>query len=221
MKVNIGPYKDYLSTHRIKCDYLELMYGEKWYDIKEEQYVWIDHLVAGFLDGIDFCLKPINKLFYNRKVKVHIDKYDVWSMDHTLALIIDPMLKQLRRQKHGSPHVDSEDVPDYLRPKEEANADNDYLDDTLHARWDWVLDEMIWTFEQHAADDDSQQFHHNSDNIDIKFEETHSGLSTLMFGSKDESKPAHHFDSKAYKKHSDRKANGRRLFAKYYEGLWD
>jgi hypothetical protein len=52
MKVNIGPYKSDLTTHRVKCNYLELMYGEDWYDVNEEQYVWIDHIVVGILDGI-------------------------------------------------------------------------------------------------------------------------------------------------------------------------
>jgi len=37
-----------------------------------------------------------------------LDPYDTWNMDHTLALIIVPMLKQLKATKHGAPCVDDE-----------------------------------------------------------------------------------------------------------------
>jgi len=46
---------------------------------------------------------------------VKIDRWDTWSMDHTLAKIILPMLKQLKDTKHGSAIVDLEDVPEELR----------------------------------------------------------------------------------------------------------
>ena len=39
------------------------------------------------------------------KVSVHIDDFDTWSMDHTLAYIIEPMLKQLKETKQGGPYV--------------------------------------------------------------------------------------------------------------------
>ena len=42
-----------------------------------------------------------------RKIDIQIDRYDTWNMDHTLALIVLPMLKQLKKEKHGSPMVDS------------------------------------------------------------------------------------------------------------------
>jgi len=86
-----------------------------------------------------------------QKVKVHIDKWDTWSMDHTLAPIILPMLKQLKETKHGAPYVDPDDCPKDLRPKEQ----NEYgTDDTHFARWDWVLDEMIYAFDCKANKDD-------------------------------------------------------------------
>ena len=52
---------------------------------------------------------------FERKIVIHIDDYDTWSMDHTLAPIIAPMLKQLKATKHGAPFVDDEDVPEHLR----------------------------------------------------------------------------------------------------------
>jgi len=91
-----------------------------------------------------------------RKISIRIDKYDTWSMDSTLALIIHPMLIQLKQTKHGSPWIDDEDVPEELRSTSAPPKENEWdADDNHHARWDWVLDEMIWAFETHL-DDESQ-----------------------------------------------------------------
>jgi len=78
-----------------------------------------------------------------RREEVQIHNYDTWSMDHTLALIIEPMLRQLKDTKHGAPYVEPEDVPEELRPSEK---DEYGTDDTHFKRWDWVLDEMIFAF---------------------------------------------------------------------------
>ena len=39
-----------------------------------------------------------------KKSKIQIDKFDVWSLDHTLAEIILPCLLQLKDVKHGLPN---------------------------------------------------------------------------------------------------------------------
>ncbi len=75
-----------------------------------------------------------------QKVKVHIDPWDTWAMDSTLAEIVLPMLYQLAKTKHGSPMVDEEDVPWELR--------GDHHDDLVHDRWDWVMTEMIYAFQK-------------------------------------------------------------------------
>lgn len=94
----------------------------------------------------DFCEWFYIKL--KRAEFVHVDKYDVWNMDHTLAKIIHPMLIQLKESKQGSPNVDFEDVPEYLRPS--PSQYNYYeegrLDDYYHDRWDYVVDTMIYAF---------------------------------------------------------------------------
>jgi hypothetical protein len=50
-----------------------------------------------------------------QKTSIKIHKWDTWSMDHTLAPIILPMLVQLKETKHGAPMVDMKDVPKELR----------------------------------------------------------------------------------------------------------
>ena len=86
-----------------------------------------------------------------RDIDIVIHPYDTWNMDHTLALLIVPMLKQLKATKHGAPNVDCIDVPMKLQPtqlevvryREEGETDKNFF-----KRWDYVIDEMIWAFEQ-------------------------------------------------------------------------
>jgi hypothetical protein len=79
---------------------------------------------------------------------VHIDKYDVWNMDQTLAKIIHPMLVRLKETKQGSPNIDLEDVPDYLKPSDSQYSyyEEGKLDVYYHDRWDYVIDTMIYAF---------------------------------------------------------------------------
>lgn len=80
----------------------------------------------------------------DRVVNVIIDDHDTWNMDHTLALIIHPMLLQLKKNKAGAPYVDDEVVPNDIRSTMSTRDDD--VDEFWHKRWDWVLDEMIWSF---------------------------------------------------------------------------
>jgi len=92
----------------------------------------------------------------NRAETVVIDDYDVWNLDHSLALIIVPALKILKEKKHGAPFVDNEDVPRELimtagkkkRYEKYGETDEHYFD-----RWDYIMDEMIWAFQQKLEDD--------------------------------------------------------------------
>ena len=138
---------------------------------------------------------------------VKIDYYDTWSMDHTLAHIIVPMLKQLQATKQGSAQVDPEDVPEHLRPTEPAGPNNGYTDNTVHDRWNWALEEMIWAFEQKLRDDaDSQFYDHSGVN-------PNAGLNTQIGQIK--------VDQAGLDAYHKRMSNGFKLFGKYYQGLWD
>lgn len=85
-----------------------------------------------------------------RKVEIEVEDFDTWNADHTLALIIHPVLVKLKEQKHGSPFVENEDAPEELR-------DNGN-DETIHERWSWVLDEIIHAFESLKNEDWDSQF---------------------------------------------------------------
>jgi hypothetical protein len=154
----------------------------------------------------------------NRRVKVHIDRYDTWNMDSTLAPIVLPMLIQLKETKHGAPYVDLDDVPKELQPKKQTKKqkDNGETDSTHFERWDWVMDEMIFAFAS-KLEDWEEQFY--SGEHDVYFEELDdgSGMSEMKRG------PNYTFkvDREGMQAYQDRISNGFRLFGKYYEALWD
>ena len=51
----------------------------------------------------------------HRHVKIQIEKFDTWNLDHTLAMIILPALIQLKYTKHGIPGNLEEIPEDYNR----------------------------------------------------------------------------------------------------------
>jgi len=230
MKVYIGPYTSDLIPVRSWENRYEIWRRPKTYYLPEQEYTKFDKIVFGFFDKFSDIVLPLNRWSNNRerKVKVRIDNYDAWSGNHTLGMIIAPTLKKLKKVKHGYPHVHNEDVPKELRfemtQEQKDNWDGD-VDAKHEARWEWILDEMIWAFEQHADPNDGEdQFHHNVDQLDMTFAPyaDDSNYSTLnMNYQKDPSKPAYWVDEEGKMKHHTRKVNGVRLFAKYYESLWD
>lgn len=225
MKVNIGPYKGDLIPVRSWERSYEWFRSEN-YSHAEKDWKWFDKIIYKGFDWLWELALPINRWANQRKrkIKVHIDNYDIWSADHTLALIIHPVLLKLRENKQGSPNVALEDVPAELHPSEPAGPDNGYTDSTVHERWAYVLDEMIWAFEQCLKDDKGDdQFHHNPEQLEMVFVPIEGKTaSTVEFNDqKDPTKPKYWVDREAKKLHYDRISNGLRLFAKYYFGLWD
>mgnify|MGYP003346543303 FL=1 len=147
---------------------------------------------------------------------VKIDRYDTWDMDKTLSPIILPMLKQLKATKQGAPNVDDEDVPEELKSTSADPKENDWDTDSNHfKRWDYVLDEMIWAFEQLVDDNwEDQYYTGESDYIFVKNDD---GFSELQKG------PNHtqEWDCDGWTNHHKRIDIGTRLFGKYYRNLWD
>jgi hypothetical protein len=125
--------------------------------------------------------------------QIIIHPYDTWNMDHTLALIILPMLKQLKETTHGAPAVSLQDVPESLWPVGEKGMSKLYqgeTDDNYFKRWEYVLDEMIYAFNCKV----------NKEEVYMRFDIS---------------------DKESMDKEQERISNGFRLFGKYYENLWD
>ena len=185
------------------------------------------------LEPISIAIQKFLDFVHPQIEYIKIDKYDTWSMDSTLAPIILPMLKQLKATKHGSGVVDLEDVPEHLRCDTTEEWDEQKClefynehevkegDRDIHARWDWVLDEMIWAFEQLCDDDNEKQFHsgkHDSKSVACAWDE--NGKPTI-YGTVKGPNDTWKFDSEGFEKHQARINNGTRLFGKYYRNLWD
>jgi hypothetical protein len=155
-----------------------------------------------------------------RKIYVHIDRWDTWSMDNTLSHIILPMLKQLKETTHGAPWVDDEDVPEHLRstsapPLTEEQKNIHDVDDNHFKRWKWVLDEMIFAFQSEVDDVWEDQF--TTGEYDLRSKKTDDDLYQMVPG------PNHTVvtDWDGRKAYAERMKNGYRLFGKYYQNLWD
>jgi hypothetical protein len=154
--------------------------------------------------------------FRKQRVDIHIDRWDTWSMDHTLAEIVLPMLRQLKATKHGSPNVDDDDVPEHLRSTAAPPRENEWdIDAFHHDRWEWVMSEMIFAFDSKVNDSWQEQFHSGHHHHLMK--KLDNSMREMIEG------PGHtaKFDAEGYTAYQARISNGFRLFGKYYEGLWD
>ena len=196
---------------------------------EKRQYVerpaWVEK-ASDYLTPISVAIQWVLDRVHPEIKYIKIDRWDSWSMDYTLTPIILPMLKQLKATKHGSPFVDDEDVPEHLRSTAAPPKQNDWdTDDNHHARWDWVMSEMIFAFEHKA--DDSWEDEFRSGEIDFvsvpvdingnvvpKGEHTHYRMDR---GPND----TYQCDYEGMQEVEKRIQNGFRLFGKYYQALWD
>lgn len=143
-----------------------------------------------------------------RKVEIQIDPWDSYTAGHTLALIALPLIKQLKETKHGSAMVDDEDVPEEIRSTSAAPKENEWdTDEFVHARWEWVLDEILFALEQHTDDDAESKFY---DHSDVNEEDD---LMTQVRSIK--------IDREGLDAHQKRAQNGFRLLGLYWTNLWD
>lgn len=192
MKIYIGPYKNWVGPYQI-ADLLQYV------GVSEDRC----RLIGEWLDK-KTPLTKVCKWFYNkrkRNVKIKIHNYDVWNMDNTLSYIILPLLKEMKEDKQGSPFVDNEDIPIELRSE---NQDEFGVNKLQHERWDWVFNEIMWTFEQiHPEHDWEDQYYTDKDPSEMK-----------------NKYDIFNIDSDGYKKHQERINNGLKLFGKYYQALW-
>jgi hypothetical protein len=122
-----------------------------------------------------------------------------------------------------------EDVPEHLRytTKEDWDSQQSFAfyheheikegEADIHARWNWVLDEMIFAFE-HLVDD-SWEEEYSSGEINMIFvpDDENPKLKRMEHG------PNHTYvcDYEGIMKVHERIDNGLRLFGKYYRNLWD
>jgi hypothetical protein len=213
MKVNIGTYKSWFGPHQM-ADLLQKVgvSEDRCYKIGE----WLSETPVTWV-----CQKIEDKR--KRKISIKIDKWDTWSMDHTLSLIVLPMLKQLKERKHGAP-ADMEGFGRcsynngtqthfgfYKQGDEDADAAG-------FTQWDGILEKMIWSFTEIVKDEDPDfwivkpVWH---DKWDDNWVEEENGMSRLKI------KSAGKVDTDAMREYHKKVQEGLSLFGKYYRNLWD
>jgi len=238
MKIKIGPYKDWFGPYQLaellmfwvpkeKDEHGFLHTADRVHKFGE----WLAHgkvlpepkvgdTYTMWEDRPHTCLYKFLSWIHSKKertIKVHIDRWDTWSMDDTLAHIILPMLKQLKETKHGAPYVDPKDVPKELHGKKltKKQKDNGEVDDKHFERWDWVLDEMIFAFDSKVNDGWEEQF--ETGEYDLQWKKLEGGMSEMVRGPND----TREYDWEGRKAYQERISNGFRLFGTYFENLWD
>lgn len=87
-----------------------------------------------------------------RKNVVEIDPQDTWCIPWTISQMLTPLLKQLKGTKHGFGAIKKEDVPECL-----SETYDDY--GFSEKSYNWVLDELIWTFEEVSTDYEGEPYY--------------------------------------------------------------
>ena len=175
-----------------------------WDDIELEDYpevpVKLATIISRTISWITNKCKP-------QQFVVKLDPWDTWSMEYTLAQIIHPMLVQLHKTNHGSPFVDDGDVPEHLRSTSAPPKEHEWDIDALHHdRWEYVMQELIWTFAQLKNSDHDKQFYTFNHEPNQTFEQPIQNTKV---------------DKTGLEQHQQRIDNGLRLFGRYYQALWD
>jgi hypothetical protein len=226
MKLYIGPYRDWIGPYQIAE---KLLF---WRNKNSDAVYKFGRFLAGSEEKPSILNRFLEWIhsFKKRKVKIKLHPYDTWNMDETLSIIILPLLLQLKEQKPGSPNVDLEDVPEDLRVDYSKNLEYNqqqafdfYADDEfehtemdIHARWEWVLNEIIWTFEQlHPSNNWQEQYYSGKLSLDKK-QLDDSNLVELVESKNSTFK----IDHEGLNNHQNRIDNGLKLFGKYYQALW-
>jgi hypothetical protein len=231
MQVKIGPYKNWIGPYQIAealCFWAGKEKDEYGFPKTKD---WVHNFGEWLAGGEDkdswlqkACIWIESKR--TRKIKVKIDRWDTWSMDHTLSYIVLPMLKQLKETKHGAPFTDDEDVPEHLRSTTAEPKENEWDTDSNHfLRWDWIMDEMIFAFECELDDSWEDAFRSGvMDTIWVPVDREGNTVpeeEAKLFHMADGPNHTYQCDYEGMKVVQARISNGFRLFGKYYQGLWD
>ena len=195
MKVKIGPYLNWWGPYQIFKLFTKLGFSEDTTDRwAKDCPIWFANLCQWVHDR------------RKRTIKIKLDKYDTWSMDSTLALIIIPMLKQLQRDRHGIPGAmfenDQMTEGDYYKAAEE--------------KWDNIVRHMIWSFEQ-ILEEEHDAFVIIEGKLDLDKYPEDEGKDRIPLRWERE----YEMRWDAFHAYHGRIQEGLDLFGKHYRSLWD
>ena len=222
MRVEIGPYGKWFGPYQFADLFKYVGCSE---DTCDKIGEWLPTWPFQFIEN----LKP------KRKIVIRIDKYDTWSADHTLAMIIAPVLKAVKENKNGLPgDFLSAEYNTLVSSKEyweettggPLHQQADKMFDEGAAKWDATLDHMIWSFEEYIKDDWDEQYW-TGEFGEWKTEETGKTFPNPITGKEEPTYRATDFggtrtcDWEGRQRHWEKMRAGIKLFAEYYPNLWD
>lgn len=200
MKVYIGKYLDFWGPYQIFALLRYLGFS------KETTDAWAEKSPEWFTN---LCQWVYDKR--KRKVKVKLHSYDTWGADHTLALIIVPMLEQLKKDKHGTPmsmFLDEDGLDEWGSPTPSSHA-------KAEERWQLTLGMMIWAFKQ-VIDEDYESFQIVAGEMDLSKHPEDEGKTCVPLRWSVEPKT----NWNACWAYHERIQEGLDLFSKNYQNLW-
>jgi len=243
MKVNIGNYTNWFGPYQL-ATLLCFWTKKKNPALGESEYPdWVHDFGEWLAHGdvvrpkagarCRFANRPTTLLYKfflwvdskkKRKVEVRIDRWDAWSADHTLALIISPLLGEIIKNKHGAPFVADEDVPVHLRSTSapeltQEQKETGGIDEHHFARWDWVLAEMKFAFDSTIDTSWEEQFRTGEmDLVSVPIADSSGKIVAheMVRGENDTYQVDYHGEDE----YRARITNGYMLFGKYYSSLW-
>ena len=103
---------------------------------------------------------------------IHIDNFDCWSLDYTLARIIHPALIRLKETKHGYPELWEDGMVTHHNWDRQLHFD--FIDEDIETnylidKWNGVLDKMIYSFGKIMEDDyfDNEEWERRPEGLDL------------------------------------------------------
>ena len=229
MKVTIGPYLAYWGPFQIAEKLLFWLPQQKDEHGFPKRHDWAYALGHFFAFGSFDESKEDGRTWFDslcewvhskreRTVVIKTDQWDHWNAHNTISMIALPVLRDLKEHKNSYGWIEDTDAPEHLSSIFAVSKDDGGWDSNNKARYDWVLNEIIWALEQDQPDCDwEDQYHTVKGDIDFKKYPEDEGQTCVPLRWNVE--PVMDWDG--YKKHQARISNGFRLFGKYYQTLWD
>lgn len=160
--------KVYISKNRSPAHILPLEFLDRvifWRQIEYDEPMverWAGR-VKPLCKGLSWLLNLVPRVEY-----VKIDGSDIMDFPYSMGLIVLPVLEAFRLQPEWwYSHVADEDVPAHLRRTDEyaaneaAGLESEEDSEKALLRWYWILDEMIWAFQQLRMDYHDDRFYDN------------------------------------------------------------
>ena len=205
MKIYINkPRNHWVSPYK----FIEKIYFWEEIDYDDPKVEKLYAILEPFSKGLEKILNFVHpSISY-----IKIDGWDVWNMDYTLSTIIVKMLQKIKDNKGGCTFIQKEDVPPELRSDDEDENEN------VINRWNYAIGEMIFAFESDTKDWEKEFC---TGEFDMEFVETNRKLNGCKITTLEKG-PNHTYqrDEVGIGKYRARMDEGRRLFGKYYNGLW-